>query len=75
VAALTQNLKIGKPSLEDKAMIEHVFETSIKDAYEREGIGHLKEELRQEIQHKKLLLQNAYQQQQNGTGCNEKTAR
>jgi len=60
---MASDLWIGRPSLVDKPIIEHVFETSISDAYEQEGIGYLKEELHAEIQHKKLLLETVLYQQ------------
>lgn len=45
----------------DVEKVNFVFEKTIPDTFEKEGIAHLKEDLREEIELKKKLLQRALQ--------------
>lgn len=51
-----ENLIISKPTQADIKAAYRVFEASIPDAYEKEGLGLLKEDIHREIEHKKHLL-------------------
>ncbi|NLV92316.1 MAG: GNAT family N-acetyltransferase [Firmicutes bacterium] len=50
------NLVIAKPTRKDIESAYDVFATTITDAFEKEDIGHLKEDISKEIQHKKKLM-------------------
>lgn len=52
-------VQIEKPYLEDLDGVYQVFETVIRDAFEKEGLGHLEEEITGEILHKKRMLKEA----------------
>lgn len=47
------------PAQADIKAAYRVFEASIPDAYEKEGLGHLKEDIHREIEHKKHLLDDS----------------
>jgi predicted N-acetyltransferase YhbS len=47
---------ISKPNKDDLKSAFEVFKITIKDAFEKDGIGHLKDELLKEIEYKKQLL-------------------
>lgn len=49
-------LVIVKPTKDDFSSTCTVFELSIRDAFERDGLGHLKEDIKKEIEEKKNLL-------------------
>jgi N-acetylglutamate synthase-like GNAT family acetyltransferase len=53
---MINNLVISNVSESDILPACRVFEQSIPDAFEQEGLGHLKEDIQQEIEHKKQLL-------------------
>ncbi|MFB5684776.1 GNAT family N-acetyltransferase [Paenibacillus terreus] len=52
-------LTITKFSLSDFKQACHVFETVIPHAFEQEGIGHLTDDMREEIEHKINMLRSA----------------
>ena len=51
-----KDLLIVRPTKKDINSAYDVFEASITDAFEKEGLGHLKEDILKEIQYKKDLL-------------------
>jgi GNAT superfamily N-acetyltransferase len=53
------HLLISKPKKEDLKSSFEVFKITIKDAFEKDGIGHLKDEILKEIEYKKNLLTDA----------------
>ena len=50
---------IVKPGMKDLEPTCQVFERVIRDAFEKEGLGHLEEEITGEILHKKKMLEEA----------------
>ncbi|WP_410513133.1 GNAT family N-acetyltransferase [Paenibacillus sp. BR2-3] len=53
---MTNNLKISNPTQSDMASACNLFEASISDAFEKEGLGLLIDDIQKEIEHKKHLL-------------------
>ncbi|MDF2545936.1 MAG: family acetyltransferase [Anaerosolibacter sp.] len=53
---MINDLFISSPTETDLKSAYQVFETSIPDAFEKEGLGSLKEDIHREIMHKKHLL-------------------
>lgn len=53
---MIEGLVISNPTQADIESAYEVFEKSISDAFEKEGLGHLKEDISEEIEHKKHLL-------------------
>lgn len=53
---MINGLSISNPTRADTKSAYHVFETSIRDAFDKEGLGHLKEDIYTEIEHKKHSL-------------------
>ena len=53
---MIENLVIIRPTILDLNSIYVVFEQSITDAFQREGLEHLKEDILSEIDHKKYLI-------------------
>lgn len=53
---MIHNLVISYPTQADAKSAYQVFEISISDAFEKEGLGHLEEEIHSEVIHKKHLL-------------------
>jgi GNAT superfamily N-acetyltransferase len=51
-----KDLLITKPTKKDLKSAYAVFETTIPDIFEKEGIGHLKEEILKEIAYKKHII-------------------
>lgn len=51
-----ESVRIAAPRQEDTAAVHSVFETTVTDVFLREGIGHLQEELRSDIEAKKRLF-------------------
>lgn len=56
---MVENLLIKKPTKADKKSAYQVFETSIPDAFAKEGTDFLKEVLEREIMHKRHLFSEA----------------
>jgi len=54
---------IVKPGMKDLEPTCQVFERVIRDAFEKEGLGHLEEEITGEILHKKRMLKEAMNDQ------------
>lgn len=54
------NLKIERPQLKNIESIHRFFEMAITDTYFKEGIGHLEDDLREEIEDKKTFLQSDF---------------
>lgn len=63
---MIKDLLILKPTKEDLTPAYYVFEASIKDAFEKEGIGDLKEDILYEIEDKKSLLKNSVENKDSG---------
>ena len=57
--ARSSDLAVGAPSEDEKLFIFHVFEAVIRDAFEKEGLGHLEKDITEEILHKKRMLEEA----------------
>ncbi|MDV4151337.1 GNAT family N-acetyltransferase [Clostridium sp. AL.422] len=53
---MINNLTIIRPTKDDLKSTYSVFEESITDAFEKEGLGHLKEDILSEIEYKKYLI-------------------
>lgn len=53
---MTKDLIIGNPTHADVISAYHVFEAAIPDAFDKEGLGSLTEDIHREILHKKYLL-------------------
>lgn len=56
---MINNLSIERLTKDDIKSAYTVFEVSITDAFQKEGIGDFKEDILREIQHKKNLLNSA----------------
>lgn len=54
---------IVKPGMKDLEPTCQVFETVIRDAFEKEGLGNLEEDITGEILHKKRMLKEAMNDQ------------
>lgn len=53
---LIHNLIISSPTQADLKSAYQVFDASIPEAFEKEGLGHLQEDIAREIEHKKHML-------------------
>lgn len=53
---MVRDLQIVRPAEKDLPSAYRVFEASITDAFLKDGLGHLKEDLLNEIEYKKSLL-------------------
>lgn len=53
---MINDLLISNPTQADVKAAYQIFETAISDAFEKEGLGFLREEIHREITHKKYLL-------------------
>lgn len=53
---MANHLLIERPTKKDIESIHNVFEKSITDAFEKEGLSHLREDILSEIEYKKKLL-------------------
>lgn len=53
---MVKNLLISKPTREEIKSAYRVFEVSIRDAFEKEGLGALEEDINREIMNKKHML-------------------
>lgn len=53
---MMNNILITKPTKKDIKSVYDVFEITITDAFEKEGLGHLKEDMLKEIEYKKNLI-------------------
>lgn len=53
---MMKDLLIVKPTKKDIESAYHVFEVTIADAFEKEGLGYLKEDILREIECKKNLI-------------------
>ena len=56
---MINNLTIIIPTKDDLKSTYNVFEESITDAFEKEGLGHLKEDILNEIEYKKHLINSS----------------
>ena len=54
-----KGLSIVTPTQDHLQSAFRVFEASIADAFEQEGLGHLKDDIRKEIEYKQMLLSRA----------------
>lgn len=53
---MINDLSIVKPTKDDIKLVQYVFESSITDAFDKEGLGHMKKEILREIEFKKELI-------------------
>jgi len=56
---------ITSPEYTDVISTNLIFETTIRDAFEKEGLGHLEEDITDEIEHKKRMLEASLSEQNN----------
>ncbi|MRN57270.1 GNAT family N-acetyltransferase [Paenibacillus monticola] len=52
-------LTIGNLTQADTLSVNQLFEASITDAFEKEGLGHFQDDIQQEIENKKRLVERA----------------
>ncbi len=56
MSSINTDVIVRRPSIEDEEQIHEFFELIIKDTFERNNIGHLKEIIADEILDKKSCL-------------------
>ena len=61
-----KGLSIVTPTQDHLQSAFRVFEASIADAFEQEGLGHLKDDIRKEIEFKQMLLSRAVENPESG---------
>lgn len=61
-----KGLSIVTPTQDHLQSAFRVFEASIADAFEQEGLGHLKDDIRKEIEYKQMLLSRAVENPESG---------
>jgi len=54
------NIEIRRPQIEDREQLQQFFQYTITDTYIKEGIEHLKEDLKNEIHSKMVLLEEDF---------------
>ncbi|MFH5834971.1 GNAT family N-acetyltransferase [Proteiniclasticum sp. C24MP] len=60
---MNNSVHIVKPGPEDLDGTNWVFETVVRDAFQKEGLGHLEDEISGEILHKKKMLKEAVEEE------------